>query len=125
MLPKNRMALICQHCRLVNGQAPPGVNRVQDVGKWRCGGCRGWNGEEDEGTKIVQQMKEKARLDKRGQLSSSNSEEEKFSSSDADFENVDADVGSEEGAIQVQEEASAGSKGLRKRGRPKGTAGKK
>lgn len=38
-LPRARLALICSKCRLVNGQAPPGVKRLEDVGKWRCGGC--------------------------------------------------------------------------------------
>lgn len=38
-LPRARLALICEKCRLVNGQAPPGVRRLEDVGKWRCGGC--------------------------------------------------------------------------------------
>ncbi|CAF9923945.1 MAG: hypothetical protein HETSPECPRED_005467 [Heterodermia speciosa] len=44
--PKNRIALICQQCRLVNGQAPPGVKSLDDVGRWRCGGCNTMNGEE-------------------------------------------------------------------------------
>lgn len=57
--PKNRVVLICQHCRLVNGQAPPGVKRLSDLGNWRCIGCGGWNGEQDEGTKIVEEIKEK------------------------------------------------------------------
>lgn len=43
---KNRMALICSECRLVNGQAPPGTRSLEDVGRWRCGGCRAWNGKE-------------------------------------------------------------------------------
>ena len=38
-LPRARLALICNNCRLVNGQAPPGVKRLEDVGRWRCGGC--------------------------------------------------------------------------------------
>ena len=38
-LPRARLALICDKCRLVNGQAPPGVRRLEDVGKWRCAGC--------------------------------------------------------------------------------------
>ena len=38
-LPRARLALICSNCRLVNGQAPPGVKRLEDIGKWRCGGC--------------------------------------------------------------------------------------
>ena len=44
--PKNRIALICQQCRLVNGQAPPGVKSLEDIGRWRCGGCSTMNGEE-------------------------------------------------------------------------------
>lgn len=44
--PKNRLAMICSECRLVNGQAPPGARTVEDIGKWRCGGCKAWNGKE-------------------------------------------------------------------------------
>ncbi|RDW66976.1 hypothetical protein BP5796_09725 [Coleophoma crateriformis] len=58
-LPKNRMVLICQHCKLVNGQAPPGTKRPQDLGKWRCFGCGGWNGEEDEGLQAVKEIKKR------------------------------------------------------------------
>lgn len=43
---KNRFALICSSCRLVNGQAPPGARSIEDVGRWRCGGCSAWNGKE-------------------------------------------------------------------------------
>lgn len=43
---KNRIALICSSCRLVNGQAPPGARTLEDVGRWRCGGCSAWNGKE-------------------------------------------------------------------------------
>lgn len=57
--PKNRLALICKTCRLVNGQAPPGTKTLPDLGQWRCFGCRTLNGEEDEGAKAVQEMKEK------------------------------------------------------------------
>ena len=38
-LPIARLALICNKCRLVNGLAPPGVKRLEDVGKWQCGSC--------------------------------------------------------------------------------------
>ncbi|KAL8948172.1 MAG: hypothetical protein Q9222_005623 [Ikaeria aurantiellina] len=55
-LPKNRLALICQRCRLVNGQAPPGVQRLEDVGDWRCSGCGTMNGEEKEGAKLLKQI---------------------------------------------------------------------
>jgi LSD1 subclass zinc finger protein len=44
--PKNRLALICSECRLVNGQAPPGAKDVNDVGRWRCSSCHAWNGKE-------------------------------------------------------------------------------
>jgi hypothetical protein len=44
--PKNRLVLICSECRLVNGQAPPGARSLEDVGRWRCGGCHAWNGKE-------------------------------------------------------------------------------
>lgn len=62
-LPKNRLALICSHCKLVNGQAPPGVKRLEDVGRWRCGGCGGWNGEQDEARKLVDDIKQQTRTE--------------------------------------------------------------
>ncbi|KAL6711237.1 hypothetical protein ACN47E_005768 [Coniothyrium glycines] len=43
---KNRIALICSECRLVNGQAPPGARTLEDIGRWRCGGCGSMNGKE-------------------------------------------------------------------------------
>lgn len=56
--PKNRIALICASCRLVNGQAPPGVTSLADVGMWRCMSCGARNGEtvEDEGQRIVREV---------------------------------------------------------------------
>ncbi|PBP16123.1 putative Protein lunapark-B [Diplocarpon rosae] len=57
--PRNRVALICQACRLINGQAPPGTKNLSDLGKWRCFGCGVMNGEEDEAVKVVQEMKER------------------------------------------------------------------
>lgn len=51
--PKNRLALICRTCRLVNGQAPPGIRTMEELGRWRCGGCGAWNGEESEATKVL------------------------------------------------------------------------
>jgi endoplasmic reticulum junction formation protein lunapark len=44
---KNRLALICSNCRLVNGQAPPGVRTLEEVGRWRCGSCGSWNGTDE------------------------------------------------------------------------------
>lgn len=54
--PKNRIVLICQKCRLVNGQAPPGVKNVAELGAWKCMGCGTTNGELDEGKKIIQEV---------------------------------------------------------------------
>lgn len=54
--PKNRIALICQSCRLVNGQAPPGTTSLAELGKWRCMACHAMNGDEDEGQKIIDEV---------------------------------------------------------------------
>ncbi|KAL8790457.1 MAG: hypothetical protein Q9213_000609 [Squamulea squamosa] len=59
-LPRNRLALICHECRLVNGQAPPGVQTLEAVGSWRCSGCNAMNGKENEGTKLVKEIKQQA-----------------------------------------------------------------
>lgn len=68
-LPKNRMALICRQCRLVNGQASPGIKRSEDVGKWRCGGCGAMNGEESEAKKIISSIREQAASADEGSVS--------------------------------------------------------
>lgn len=59
-LAKNRLVMLCQNCRLVNGQAPPGVKTLEELGKWRCGSCGSWNGVESEGAKVVREMIQKA-----------------------------------------------------------------
>ncbi|PHH76830.1 hypothetical protein CDD80_1171 [Ophiocordyceps camponoti-rufipedis] len=41
--PKNRFALICNDCRLVNGQAPPGTKSLAELGPWRCMACGALN----------------------------------------------------------------------------------
>lgn len=56
MAPKNRLVLICQNCRLVNGQAPPGTKSLAELGAWKCMSCGTLNGEMDEGKKIMQQV---------------------------------------------------------------------
>ncbi|KAG6320388.1 hypothetical protein E4U44_006266 [Claviceps purpurea] len=53
---KNRYALICHACRLVNGQAPPGTKTLAEVGMWKCCGCGATNGEKDEGKRIVEEV---------------------------------------------------------------------
>lgn len=67
-LPGKRLALICKNCRLVNGQAPPGVKRMEDVGKWRCAGCGTMNGEDSEVKKIVESIKNEAPVTKESSI---------------------------------------------------------
>ncbi|KAL8669382.1 MAG: hypothetical protein Q9168_006029 [Polycauliona sp. 1 TL-2023] len=59
-LPRNRLALICHQCRLVNGQAPPGVQTLEAIGKWRCSGCNSMNGVENEGAEILKKIRKQA-----------------------------------------------------------------
>lgn len=56
--PKNRIVLICQACRIVNGQAPPGTRSLAELGLWRCMSCGASNGveKEDEGQRIVREV---------------------------------------------------------------------
>ncbi len=54
--PKNRFALICASCRMVNGQAPPGTRQLSDVGRWRCASCMAWNGVESETKELVDRI---------------------------------------------------------------------
>lgn len=56
MAAKNRLVLLCSNCRLVNGQAPPGVKTLEELGRWRCSGCGAWNGVESEGAKVVKEI---------------------------------------------------------------------
>lgn len=62
-IAKNRLALICDNCKVILGQAPPGVKRLEDVGKWKCGACGAWNGVEDEGKKIFKEMRQQAKME--------------------------------------------------------------
>ncbi|KAJ5701023.1 hypothetical protein N7488_008571 [Penicillium malachiteum] len=58
MQPRNRMAMICTTCRLVNGQAPPGIKTPEELGRWRCGSCGSWNGVESEATQILSTLRQ-------------------------------------------------------------------
>ncbi|OJD13313.1 hypothetical protein AJ78_06217 [Emergomyces pasteurianus Ep9510] len=59
-LPQNRLALICNQCRLVNGQAAPGIRSLEEIGRWRCGSCGALNGEESETRKALAGIQEAA-----------------------------------------------------------------
>ncbi|KAG8627230.1 hypothetical protein KVT40_004713 [Elsinoe batatas] len=54
--PRNRIVLICSTCRLVNGQAPPGVRSLDSLGKWRCMACGTMNGSETAAEKAVKEI---------------------------------------------------------------------
>lgn len=41
---KNRFALICKNCRMVNGLAPPGTRSLEEVEGWGCARCGMMNG---------------------------------------------------------------------------------
>lgn len=57
---RNRVALICERCRLVNGQAPPGTKGLEEVGRWKCGGCGAMNGVESEARRMLALAHEEA-----------------------------------------------------------------
>lgn len=54
------MAMICASCRLVNGQAPPGIKTPEELGRWRCGSCGASNGVESETTKMLSSLRQRA-----------------------------------------------------------------
>lgn len=137
-LPRNRIALICKDCRLVNGQAPPGIKRLEEVGKWKCSGCGAVNGASSEAEKIVATIKEQTDAGKQKQDQES---EEKHaavdeiigddlacSSGERDDESdvtQYSEVSEEEKAATKAEESPALEPAKPKRGRPKGSTKKK
>ncbi|KAI5778959.1 hypothetical protein EDC01DRAFT_634440 [Geopyxis carbonaria] len=68
---KNRFALICQNCRMVNGLAPPGTRSMDDIDTWGCARCGAMNA----GHK--QQLGVKGSPDKRSNLPDSSTEMER------------------------------------------------
>ena len=128
--PKNRLVLICKKCRLVNGQAPPGVKTLEDVGKWRCSECGTMNGEESEAKKLVAEIQQRVvpenkALSSGPVISPSDEEEVVLVGHDGEQESdhtVYSDELPEENnrAIRVEPEPDKP-----KRGRPKGSSKKK
>jgi hypothetical protein len=131
-LPKNRLALICQNCRLINGQAPPGMNNLEELGRWRCGGCGAWNGEESEAKKVLANIKNQPSGTDGAWESVSEHVEEELSSAGAVtddgviIEKEMKDSESEEDANEIQEVPETDSESEKnplrrsKRGRSKG-----
>ncbi|KAI4136176.1 MAG: hypothetical protein LQ347_000033 [Umbilicaria vellea] len=136
-LPRNRIALICKRCRLVNGQAPPGVKRLEEVGKWKCNGCGAVNGEISEAETIVATIKEQTEAGKQKQYQESEekkaamdeiTEDELARSTGERDEESDvtqySEVSEEKEAIEA-EESPEPEPAKPKRGRPKGSTKKK
>ena len=105
-LAKNRIVLVCSDCRLVNGQAPPGVKSLEEVGRWKCGGCAAWNGVESKAADLLkevrQQMQEEQTQGRAG-TGKSHTEEAKHSQahSIADLEAVEEPRGVPEPAREI------------------------
>lgn len=80
-LAKNRIVLICSNCRLVNGQAPPGVKSLEEIGKWKCGGCGDWNGVQNEAAHVVETKRkaEEEQVDREELVGKGNKEAAKHS----------------------------------------------
>ncbi|KAA8650284.1 hypothetical protein EYZ11_001341 [Aspergillus tanneri] len=142
--PKNRMALICTSCRLVNGQAPPGIKTLEELGRWRCGSCGAWNGEESETKKVLAGIRSTPRQSAEGWEPVSGTDSENHSSADdvtddgvmvaaseyaqKEPRSSDADSRDEEEpqTKEVEEpQPEAERKGKATRGRPKGGRKKK
>lgn len=93
-LAKNRVVLICSNCRLVNGQAPPGVKSLEEVGRWKCGGCGAWNGVESKATNVLKEVRQQMQEEQtqgRASTGKSHTEEAKHLHADgvADLEAVE------------------------------------
>ncbi|KAL8804762.1 MAG: hypothetical protein Q9182_002354 [Xanthomendoza sp. 2 TL-2023] len=116
-LPRNRLALICHHCRLVNGQAPPGVQTLDAVGKWRCAGCNTMNGHENEGVKLLEKIKEQAVAPEKGTEVVNPTTE-----SDPQEENADEDSGDERQDDDGQDTPSSDGESEEERPRSSGAA---
>ncbi|RYP08326.1 hypothetical protein DL764_001972 [Monosporascus ibericus] len=97
-LPKNRIVLICNSCRLVNGQAPPGTKSLAELGTWKCMSCGAMNGEMDEGKKIMREVfgsgAKVAASDAGSALSADERDSDRYSDI-VKVEDVDAEGGSE------------------------------
>jgi hypothetical protein len=129
--PKNRLALICTNCRLVNGQAPPGVKTLEELGRWRCGSCGAWNGEESEAKKVLAGIQKESRSGETAWESVSKGDADNLSSVDDGTDDgvIVANAPSEEEPVDSDGDASEGSEPeeepepqpkRKTRGRPKG-----
>ncbi|EMC93073.1 hypothetical protein BAUCODRAFT_77284 [Baudoinia panamericana UAMH 10762] len=105
---KNRIALICQNCRLVNGQAPPGARTLEDVGRWRCSSCQAWNGVESEEKKMLRHIANESeehspRPGGSGVEHDHDHDHQTEHDDNGDFEHIDEEVGGEDEAEPLEE----------------------
>jgi hypothetical protein len=120
--PKNRLALICSECRLVNGQAPPGANSLEDVGRWRCGGCKAWNGKEktrEDVEGLVKGWEEERRVKAKGSESSGREEKDEDEEDDGAVI-VGADQDDEDEEVEEVVRETPPSRGTRSKTKGKG-----
>lgn len=126
-LPKNRLVLICKTCRLVNGQAPPGVKSLEDVGKWRCSSCGTMNGEESEAKKLVAELKEQKTMGQRlnDSVLSASDGHVVSDKDEVDQMKVEPKDEDENDSVENEPEPAEPEPTKHKRGRPKGSGNKK
>lgn len=111
--PKNRIVLICQTCRLVNGQAPPGTKALSELGTWKCMSCGALNGELDEGKRIVKEVLGQAAED----AAAVKKEEDREDSTEDDVVDVTKDDIAEELAKEAHEGPASGVRKRRGKGK--------
>lgn len=120
--PKNRIVLICHNCRLVNGQAPPGIKHLEELGKWRCITCGAWNGEVDEGAKIVAEMKEFKKTERSEVAGSEHDETVPEGSAKSEDDNIEDERAT--GEKETDSEGSGNDEAVAKSTRSKTKAGR-
>lgn len=91
--PKNRLALICSNCRLVNGQAPPGTKSLEEVGRWRCFQCGAWNGQESDTQRLVEKISEEVKSAEGASTNEPSETEEEMTEVKQEQEDTTSDVG--------------------------------
>jgi len=125
---KNRIVLICQSCRLVNGQAPPGTRTLEEVGRWRCSSCNAMNGVEAPESKMLKQIAGQPTSPTSPDTPSSAMKSHGSPTEDdsADYEHIDEEVemDGENGAEQAVDGAADAppARSTRSQARQKGTA---
>ena len=116
---KNRAALICDNCRLVNGQAPPGARTPEDIGRWRCSSCHAWNGVESEEKRILKHISGEPMSPMSPTSAVSESAPRSVESEDGDFNDDDEDeeMGGEEEHDGTQTESMSPAASTRSKAR--------